>query len=401
MRKIDSKTKPTHLSDRHPDQENYADFFPYYAEFSALSEFRKKPGCGIELNSGIGGGHSVLYLNGVRVDRSAGSYPVLRVCAAHEFPAQSGAGISVNEHYRNANWIAVEGRDFFMRGALAEGEPLTRDGYLRTQEQAQNLGLYDAIEFQPKFFKDKPKGMSEREFKYELSIATDYGIRLGRDAYCARVPLNAARMHAIVEYLNSLNHRYREGGEEYTWSLFNNNCVHVNRNTLAQAGVLPAWPTGQWAVRAAFKFPVPKNTLVDLIVSSNDLPIIDPAALFSDLFTRDTLLRWGTLPTGPGALTRIEPVIINNDIYDVSRNLKLIFYDNPFWGKYPRNFRRILKSSRYFQLRENLRHFLSLYEQIPDTNKHLDEIFWDHYVAHIAQSKKAISHILQNFQETA
>ena len=88
----------------------YEDFFPYYAELCALSELSKKPGFGAPLRSGIGG-HSLLYLNGVRLDRAAG-YPTLRLCTQGEAPQEYGVGISVNSHYRNANWVAVEGRIF-------------------------------------------------------------------------------------------------------------------------------------------------------------------------------------------------------------------------------------------------------------------------------------------------
>ena len=399
MGKGKQKLDRPETSPPHPDQEGYARFFPYYVEFSALSEFRKHPGCGIELSSGIGG-HSVLYLNGVKVDRTGSGYPLLRVCSEQESPARHGAGISVNEHYRNANWVAVEGRDFFMRGALSEGEPLTRDSYYRTQEYAKNLGILDGIEFHPSFLRDKPQGMSEQEYMYELSIATDYGIRFGRDAYCTRVPLDVAQMQAVVHYLNELNHPYQHEQKSYRWKLFTDNCVHVGHNALAQAGIWADWPTGQWAVRAAFKFPVPKNTLVDLILRSNDLAVDEPVTLYADAVARSTLLRWGTLPTGPGALTMVESAVGKNDIYDVARKLKLIFYDNPFWGPYRYQLHRIFSHSRYTSLRDNLRYFAALYAPLPSTMGHTDRDFWDQYQAHILRNKLKIKDILQHLEAT-
>ena len=62
----------------------YDTLFPYHAELCALTELRKKPGFGARLHSGIGG-HILLYLSGVRLDRAAG-YPVLRLCTADEPP---------------------------------------------------------------------------------------------------------------------------------------------------------------------------------------------------------------------------------------------------------------------------------------------------------------------------
>ncbi len=78
-------------------------------------------------------------------------------------------------------------------------------------------------------------------------------------------------------------------------------------NALAAAGIWAPWPTGQFFIRAAFKFPVPKNEMVDLALRANDLPLEDPEALFQDQTAREALLTHGTLPTGPGALTPPRP----------------------------------------------------------------------------------------------
>jgi len=336
----------------------YEDFYPYYAEFSALSELRKKPGFGAPLRSGIGG-HSLLYLNGVRLDRDAG-YPVLRLCTADEAPGNYGVGISVNSHYRNANWVAVEGRGFLWRGALAPGERLTRAAYERTQAEARAMGFLDGVEFHEEFFRDKPAGMSDHEFKYEISVATDYGAQFGRDTFRARIPLDRTRVGVMVDFLNAVNLPYRNGERIYRWKLFNDNCVHVAHNALAAAGVWKPWPTGQWAVLAMFKFPVPKNTFVDLMLRANDLPIEDAQALYNDVAARDALLASGTLPTAPGALAVAGPAIAENDVYDVAR-LRLIFFDNPYWGPYRFRFERIFAIPRYTDLHANLRRFVARY----------------------------------------
>src|SRR5215469_15518959 len=87
------------------DDAHYERFYPYYAELCALSEIRKKPGFGVQFRSGMGG-HSLLYLSGVCRDRQAG-YPVLKLCDPGASPARYGVGISVNSHYKNANWVAA------------------------------------------------------------------------------------------------------------------------------------------------------------------------------------------------------------------------------------------------------------------------------------------------------
>src|SRR6185369_4995164 len=83
----------------------YASVFPFYAELCALSEIKKKPGFGAEFASGFGG-HSVLYLNGVCRVADAG-YPTIQICDGDA--ADRGVGLSVNDHYKNTNWVATEG----------------------------------------------------------------------------------------------------------------------------------------------------------------------------------------------------------------------------------------------------------------------------------------------------
>jgi hypothetical protein len=342
------------------DEAAYQRLFPYYAEVCALSELRKKPGLGVPVQSGIGG-HCLLYLGGVERDRSAG-FPRLKLCTSQS-PAGQGVGISVNAHYRNANWVAADGPDFLWRGALAESEALTREAYARTQDEAKARGVLDGVEFHHELFKDKPVDMSARDYMYEISVATDYAALFGRDVVRARVPLGREQLAAIVDYLNALNAPYCRGERVFTWRLFNNNCVHVTHNALAAAGLWAPWPTGQLAAVAAFNFPVPKNAFVDLMLRTNDLPICHARELYADMAARHLLLERGRLPTAPGALAIATPARADNDVYDTEK-LRLIFYDNPFWGAYRFRFSKILGQPRYIDLAANLRHFAALYEAI-------------------------------------
>ena len=50
--------------------------------------------------------------------------------------------------------------------------------------------------------------MPKTDFMYDMSIATDYAIGFGRDRYCARAPLDRAKMAAAVAYLNAVNAPY-------------------------------------------------------------------------------------------------------------------------------------------------------------------------------------------------
>jgi hypothetical protein len=342
----------------------YESLYPYYAELCALSQFKKKPGFGAPVSSGFGdgiGGHAVLYLNGACRVADA-HYPTIKLCDASPADGEHGVGISVNAHFKNANWIATPGRDFFFHGGLAPHEPLTRAGYQRTQAKAQALGILDGVEFHREALDDMPDGMSQRDYMYEVSVATDYAIGFGRDRYCARVPLDREKMGRIVRFLDDLNAPYRRADKEFDWSVVRNNCSHALHNALAAAGVWDNWDVDRFVLLAAFDFPVPKNEFVNLMQRTNDLPLEDPPALYRDEISRRALLSDRWLPTEPGALAEAEPAVQDNEVYET--NLKLIFYDEAITGRYRKRFARIFSEPRYTEIRANLDYFAARYRKI-------------------------------------
>jgi hypothetical protein len=380
----------------------YTSLFPYYSEFCALSEIKKKPGHGVEIIGGGPGGHSVLYLNGVCRVTDAG-YPRIALCSEGPSMEGRGVGLSVNSHFQNANWIATEGRDFLYHGDVAPGERLTEIGYQRTQAKAQRMGILDGVVFHPEVFDGKPAGMSDHDYMYEVSVATDYAIAFGRDRYCARVPMERAEMGAIVDYLNQLNEPYRTGRKEFEWDVLRNNCSHMVHNALASVGLWDKWPTDRFVLIAAFDFPVPKNEFVNLMRRTNDLPLADPRALYEDRMARLSLLRDGRVATMPGALAEAERAIRPNDIYDT--DLRLIFYDEPIFGHYQEWFDRIFAERRYTDLRANLAYFSALYATVlatPETAasslQHADDgdlaTFSHRYRNYVTRQKDEVDHWL-------
>ncbi len=344
------------------DEAAYTALYPWYAEFCAVSEISKKSGFGAEIVPGGPGGHSVLYLNGVCRVKDAG-YPVVELCGNGGDPKPGqGVGLSVNDHYSNANWIATEGRDFVFHGDLAPGEPVTRESYLRTQAKAKAMGILDGVVFHDEVFDDQPKDMSKIDFMYDMSIATDYAINLGRDRYCARVPLDRAKMAGVVTYLNAVNAPYRSGQRVFNWNVLRDNCTHLAHNVLALAGLWSEWPIELPWVIAVFDFPVPKNEFVNLMRRTNDLPLASPKALYDDEASRAAVIRQDLLPTRPGGLAEAERAVQRNDVYNTK--LRLIFYDEPVFGHYKERFDKIFSDRRYTDLRTNLRHFADLYAAI-------------------------------------
>lgn len=344
------------------DERAYTSIYPYFAEFCAVSEFDKKKGFGLDIEGGGPGGHAVFYLNGACRVPSAG-YPELALC--DDPPgrmAGRGVGISVNDHYLNAKWVATEGRDFFYDGATTAGEGVTRASYARTEATAKAMGILDGIVFHRSTLAEKPAGMSEHDFMYRVSIGTDFAVGLARDRYCARVPLDRERMSTIVHYLNVLNEPYRAGRKEFHWNVLRDNCVYLAHNALAAVGFWPVWPTGRPLLVAAFSFPVPKNEFVNMMLQANDIDIADPDALYDDEQARTALLERGRIVTGPGALAEAKPVIAPNDAYNTK--LRLIFYDDPVIGRYQTRFERIFHQPRYTGIEANLTYFSTLYATI-------------------------------------
>jgi hypothetical protein len=378
------------------DEAAYRALFPLYAEICAVSQLSKKPGFGAEITSGIGG-HAVLYLNGA-CRRSDSTYPILALC--DEIPgkeAVDGVGLSVNAHYATANWVAIEGRDFFFEGGIPAGQPLTRAAYQAALAEAQAKGIYESVEFHDKTYDDMPAGFTKPGFKYEISAATDFAIAFGRNRYCGRVPLSRPQMVGIVDYLNALNEPYRTGAEIFDWNLFTHNCAHMNHNALAVADIWDPWATDRFFLVALFDFPVPKNEFVNLMRRTNDLPIDDLEAIYDDAAARRLLLRETRLPTQPGAIADIASIIPENDVYETSS--KIIFYDDPFIGAYQGWFDTIVSDKRYSSLRANLAYFAALYDRILKARKPLEwyvekrgmkpaeqrdfAVFYDKYYAYV------------------
>ena len=360
------------------DEALYTSVYPYYAEFCALSQIKKKGGFGADIRGEIGG-HSVFYLNGACRDPGT-DYPVLRLCDpsagapgddTHIDAARvDGVGLSMNAHFSNAKWVATPGRAFFFDGGLPRNHGLTRADYVRAKAAAKQLGIYRAVKFHSWVFDDKPADVSQEDYKYEVSIATDYAIGFGRGRFCARVPVSRAQMAKMVTFLNAQNAPYRAGRETFEWSVFQDNCIHLAHNALAAAGVWGQWPIDMPLLFAIFDFPVPKNEFVNIMRRINDPPDLDLLAIYHDETAARSLAEFGRLPWLPGAVAEARPPQRPNEVYDT--DLKLIFYDDPITGRYQARFDTIFGTPRYFDLERNLSYFAGLYRRLSADRKPLD-----------------------------
>ncbi|HYZ34496.1 MAG TPA: hypothetical protein VE684_19690 [Crenalkalicoccus sp.] len=339
------------------DNRAYASLFPYFAEFCALSQIKQKQGMGAESLGGIGG-HAVFYLNGACRAAEAGQ-TTIQLCDEPGAEPSDGVGISMNAHFRFAKWVATPGRDFFLHGNLALGAPLTRADYDAVQAEARRLGIYDGVEFHASVFDDMPAGTTREIWKYEVSVGTDYGISLGRGRFCARLPVNREQLAAMIAYLNAQNAPYRAREREFEWKLVQDNCIHLAHNALAAAGVWTKWPTDQPLLLAVFDFPVPLNEFVALMRRTDDAGLLDLRTLRADTPASTALIEFDQLPLRPGAIMESRPPQSPNALYDT--DVKLIFYDDPNLGRYPRWFQMIREDPARFDLHANLRRVLEQY----------------------------------------
>ena len=83
----------------------YEKVFSYYVELCAASQFRSK----VTGEGGGPAGHAILYIKGACKDDDA-PFPQLRRCrgiATDLNDPEHGAGVSVNQLFRNVNWVAI------------------------------------------------------------------------------------------------------------------------------------------------------------------------------------------------------------------------------------------------------------------------------------------------------
>ncbi len=389
------------VKETQPSEPLYTSLFPYYVEYCALSEIKKKPHHGVEVVGGGPGGHALLYLSGACRVKDAG-YPTLALCDPDALAPGVGVGVSVNAHFRNANWVATEGRDFFFRGLAEQGEPLTDELYWRTQARAREQGILDGIVFHDEVMATKPVGMDDQTFMYEMSVATDYAIALGRDRYCVRVPVERSELGAVVDALNAANEPFRKGEKTFEWDVVRNNCAHVVHNALAPLHLWRHWPTDRFVVISALDFPVPKNELVALVRLTNDKPLARPSALYGDPPT-------GTGPrrrvgAAPGALVESERVLMPNDVYDT--DLTSIFYEFPPFTLRTR-FLSFYANERYTDLGANLRWFAKRdrtlladeKEELPASTPNDRALFRQLYRSYLARQAETVEHWLASLPE--
>jgi hypothetical protein len=345
------------IIERRPDAV-YEKFFPYYVELCAASQFRSTL-------TGEGGGvagHAILYLKGACKEDDA-PFPQLRRCravATSLSDPEHGAGVSVNQMFKNVNWVAVPGYELVFDGGLAPGERLTRLRFEAVEREAIAKGVYKGVTFHR--FQGVDTDTDLRDFLERAGIGTDLALRFARSVFCARLPVTPGMLDQIIAFLNDKNREYVEGEADYNWSAWADNCSHTMRNALAAANIWSPLSVRTTKIRQIFNLAIPANEFVNLaeLMTGGDLE--DYRTTLRDGPRRDAFHEFHWLPTRQGALLRTLPVHDPNDLFDT--RFRLFTLQSPFLMGKTRRAIDLLSDERFVDLATNLRYFEERYDAI-------------------------------------
>ena len=318
-------------------------------------------------------GRGVIYLKGVCRDEYA-PYPVLRMCRASSLELADpdfGTGVSVNQSFRNVNWVAVPGRQLFFHGNLSQGQTLDREGFEAAVAAAVNQELFRGIELHEESLEGKPAGQTTEEFIASRSAGTDYALSFGRAIFCARLPVKEPMIREMIAYLNGLNREYSEGKADYNWGGYHENSTYTIHNTLASAGVWDQRSVKSIKFWQTLKMAVPANEFADLAILANDYKIEDTWKLGQDKVKRQSLLERGWLPTRHGAILSLLEAHRENELFE-SPSSVFVLNANLLRSK-GRKVQKMFQEKRYVDTEANLTHFRSRYEEIQKKRQEEDK----------------------------
>jgi len=345
------------IIERRPDAK-YERLIPYYVELCAASQFQSK----LTGEGGGPAGHAILYIKGACKDDDA-PFPQLRRCrgvATTLKDPEHGAGVSVNQMFKNVNWVATPGYDLVFPGNLALGERLTLARFRAVEQQAIAKGIYKGVTFHR--FAGATSDTDLRNFLERAGIGTDLALQFARSVFCARLPVTEAMLDPIIKFLNDKNREYAEGEAGYNWSAWADNCSHTMRNTLAAANIWSPLSVRTTKIRQIFNLAVPANEFVNLAELMTEGDIEDYREILRDGPRRDAFHEFHWLPTRQGALLKTLPVHDPSDLYDTT--FRLFTLQSPFLRGKTRRAIELLSDQRFVDLNTNLHYFERRYDAI-------------------------------------
>lgn len=286
-------------------QVSYADtayeaLFPYYVM-----------ACGsTQETSGNAWGHAVTYLKGVcrervppadiEVGKKAPAPWKLKICSADDLSedvslageaVQKGIFLSANARVANSHWIAVPGRNLGLSGGLPATASLDAKFHEQLLKRIVDLGVYSGLQLHSssqRQFEVRDFGESLDHYLAEYALTSDYGLTLGREVKCWKIPVNIKQMSAIVTWANKINE------EVYFWDAIQSNCNHFVVNILAAAKLMKPMPKGLKNLLSLTHLS-PASTLTRIAKKVQaEIPTVDQ--VFKRPHLKDSLIQFGQLP---------------------------------------------------------------------------------------------------------
>jgi hypothetical protein len=339
---------------------DYNQLFPLHVEVCSVRQIVPKEG-----GAGGPGGHALMYLKGVCRDPQAG-YPRLKRCAPGTdlTNPESGTVVSVDKHFKNVNWVAVEGRTMMLTGGM---ERVSRQNYDALVQQVSAGGAFDGIKYNDEFLKSvtapsgatMPPAEHVKKAAIEDAVGTDFAINAGRKSSCARIPMSDAQITAMMDYLNGLNDKYASGKADYVWNGYKDNCTHVVHNALAAAGIGKPKKTNAPFYELPFNQQWPENEAFRAAKLVAEDKLEDLAGLYGNDRKREAFLKFGQGPARHGGLLEARAQIADNEMYDPSE--KVLFWDVPKLNPRRKAMDRMFGDPRNTDLRVNLEHYEEAY----------------------------------------
>lgn len=309
---------------------------PYYAEVCTATQYLPL----VErANNGGTGGHATVFLNGACLDESK-PYPYLKMCDDSvdlTDPNTSGVGVSLNLMFANVRFIAIPGRDNFMKGPAEWGEMITPEVVERTRQYYLQQPWFDGIELASEQTKDctcKADQCTKPELKkclIDKNTGIDFAITFARSSYCARLPMPKQALAKVVESLNVQNTdaylKSKNGERGYTYDVIVDNCSHLIHNAIAATGFFDAkakvkstWYSKIWGpiseiaadldanIISGGEFglmSVPVHNINRIAKRSIDLKINDIDEMYKNDSLNKMIFNYNWIPAGSGSMVSV------------------------------------------------------------------------------------------------
>lgn len=326
-----------HSSHATSSTDYYSQIFPLYLEYCAATKIVPTVG-----EAGGFGGHAVLYVQGLCKNENV-DYPKVESCS--RIPQQkhphTGVGISVDKYFKNVNWVAVPGYDFFIRGGLNQSSQVNSKALETLIAQTVDRGvfkgvLYDEAQVGRELLVGDQKNGSHfyEEAISNLAAGTDMAIQWGRSLECIRMPITEPQLYAVRDYLNRLNEKYYQHPDKpFEWSAYYNNCTHTSSNAFATVGARGHIETDSNFAWQALNLANPANPLITLQYITQRQTIELSDVLTGGKFDK-TFKKYEWLPAGAGTLTVHHPIFKDNLLFQTEDLSASVFPPKPLHRSY-------------------------------------------------------------------